>query len=354
MKLISQIDHLHDKKVLVRVDFDVPVNDQGNIEEVYRITSQKENIDFLVGRGARVHLISHIASIDSFEPILGQLQELLGRHINFVKDLHDYAQADCGGGVCLLENIRSWPGEKNNDSDFASQLAQGFDLYVNNAFAVCHRAHASVSAITGLLPSYAGLLVEKEVRELSKAISAPIEGKVIIMGGAKAETKVPVVKNFLEKSEKIIIGGILANDILKSRGVDVSNVDEDYSRLLEGLNTNDDRLVLPEDYNMRDGNILDIGLATIQKFQQAMSDAQFVIWNGPLGLFEEKEHEEGTKAMVEYLSQQSFYRLVGGGDTVKAISKYSSLDKFNFVSTGGGAMLYFLAGQKLPGLEALM
>jgi 3-phosphoglycerate kinase len=354
MKLVSQIDHLHDKKVLVRVDFDIPVNAQGTIEEAYRVVSQKENIDFLVGRGARVHLISHIATIDSFESIIPQLQELLGHHIHFVKDIQGYAQADCGGGVCLLENLRSWPGEKNNDSDFASQLAQGCDVYVNNAFAVCHRAHASVSAITGLLPSYAGLLVEKEVAELSKAISAPIEGKVMVMGGAKAETKVPVVKNFLEKSEKIIIGGILANDILKSKGIEISNVDENYLQLLEGLDTNDKRIVLPEDYKMQDGKVLDIGPQTVAKFKEAMTGAQMVIWNGPLGLFEEKEYEEGTKAIVKHLSQQSCYRLIGGGDTAKAVSRYSSLDKFNFVSTGGGAMLYFLAGQKLPGLEALM
>ncbi|MBI2674774.1 MAG: phosphoglycerate kinase [Candidatus Yanofskybacteria bacterium] len=376
MKTIFDIPDLKNKKVLLRVDFDVPikkleVGGRGlEIVEGFRIKKQKEMIDWLVERGAKVVMIAHLHEDDgSFGELIPQLLILLGREVGFIKKVEDIEGYLANyPGVGLLDNIRNFPGEKENDPEFAKRLAaagspelvegsKGFDIYVNNDFAVSHRNHASVSAITEFLPSYAGLLVKEEVTGLQKAIDSPKAGKVVIIGGAKAETKVPVIKNFVGKAELILLGGVVANDVLKARGQDMGDsvVDENYQELLVGLDINDPRLLVPEDFVVFDNKILDIGEKTIQKYADAVSRASVVIWNGPMGLFESSSFATGTQKIAEAVAESVAYKIIGGGDTMAAISKFRNIDmsKFNFISTGGGAMLAFLAGNKLSGLEAL-
>src|SRR3989344_581732 len=360
MKTILDVADLKNKKVLLRVDFDVPVSERDEIQEKFRIEKQKPTVDYLVERGAKVVMAAHISDPDvgSFGELIPQLHILLGREVGFIKKIEDI-----GGylanypGVGLLDNIRKFDGEKENSRELAEKLSKGFDIYINNDFAVCHRDHASVSAITEFLPSFAGLLVQEETVQLRKAIDAPKSGKIVIIGGAKAETKVPIVNNFISKAELILLGGVVANDVLKERGQDMGSsiVDENSKELLAGLDINDPKLLVPEDFVVFDNKILDIGEKTIKKYVDVISGASVVIWNGPMGLFENPTFATGTQKIAEAIAESSAYKIIGGGDTIVAISKFRNIDisKFNFVSTGGGAMLIFLAGQRLPGLEAL-
>ena len=367
MKTLREAGDLKDKKILVRVDFDVPVSDKGQIEESFRIKRQKEMLDYLVGHGAKVVMAAHISDQSigqSFTALMPQLHMLLGYEVNFLKTvpevgpyLEHYAPSTGSGQAvpALLDNIRQNEGEEKNDIEFAKQLATGFDLYVNNDFAVCHRDHVSVSAITKILPSYAGFLVEEEVANLQSVIDAPKNGKILIMGGAKASTKIPVIKNFLDKTDKILIGGVIANDILKAKGQDVGDsvVDENASELLVGLDLNNPQLVMPKDFNISDKKILDIGPEAIKEFSEIIKNSKMVIWNGPMGLFENDKFAEGTRAVAQAMTDSSAHKIIGGGDTISAIDKFGLGGRFNFISTGGGAMLAFLAGEKMPGLEAL-
>jgi len=206
------------------------------------------------------------------------------------------------------------------------------------------------------LPSFAGLLIQEEVAGLQKAINAPKEGKVVIIGGAKAETKVPVVKNLLDKAEFILLGGVVANDVLKERGRNIGSsiVDENSKELLVGLDINDPKLFVPEDFIVFENKILDIGEKTIKRYSDTIDRASMVIWNGPMGLFENPSFAVGTQKIAEAVANSNAYKIIGGGDTIAAVSKFKiQKSKFNFISTGGGAMLAFLANQRLPGLEAL-
>ena len=360
IKNLRQVD-LRNKKVLLRVDFDVPVSDRGQIEESFRIKKQKETLDYLVSHGAKVVMIAHISDqsvSQSFASLIPQLHILLGHEINFIKTVPEIGTyLENYASPVLLDNIRQNLGEEKNDPEFAKQLATGFDFYVNNDFAVCHRNHASVSAVVGLLPSYAGFLVEEEVVKLRDVINSSKDGKILIMGGAKASTKIPVIKNFLGKAGKILISGVIANDILKAKGQDVGDsvVDKNVLELLSGLDLNSPQLVMPKDFNISGNKILDIGPESIKEFSEIIKNSKMIIWNGPMGMFEDNKFAEGTRAIAQAIVDSSAFKVVGGGDTIAAISKFRNIDisKFDFVSTGGGAMLAFLAGEKLPGLEAL-
>ena len=370
MKTVLDIPDLKNKKVLLRVDFDVPFRRSSGqafeIEEPFRIKKQKAMIDWLVERGAKVVMVAHLHEDDSsFSNLIPQLHILLGREVGFIKKIEDIEGHLANyPDVGLLDNIRKFDGEKENSRELAKKLAcpeglegsKGFDIYINNSFAVSHRNHASVSAITEFLPSFAGLLVKEEVTGLQKAMDSPKAGKVVIIGGAKAETKVPVVKNFINKAEFVILGGVVANDVLKERGQDMGSsvVDENSKELLAGLDINDPKLLVPEDFVISDNKILDIGEKTIRKYVNAVSRASVVIWNGPMGLFENPSFATGTNELAKAIVASNAYKIIGGGDTIAAVSKFKIQNsKFNFVSTGGGAMLAFLAGQRLPGLEAL-
>lgn len=355
MKLISQINENEKLKALFRADFDVPISESGKILEDFRISKQREAVEGLLNGGVAVFMIAHIAEIDSFRPIIDQLENIFSRKIYFVEDLNVTDWKVEHGNLYLLDNVRKWPGEKDNDSGFAKKIAEPFDIYINNAFAVSHRKHASVSAITEFLPSYCGPLIELETKNLERAVSSPSDGKIFIMGGAKASTKIPVVKNFLNKVESILIGGVIANDILKKRGVDIngSKFDEDFESLLAGLDLSSPRLVMPLDYNVSNGNYLDIGPKSVENFRGIVMKSKMIIWNGPMGLFEKTEFAKGTDGIAEAVINSKAFKIIGGGDTIAAVNNKYGLDKFDFVSTGGGAMLAFLAEERLPGLEAL-
>lgn len=380
IKFLDQLAEgdLRGKKALLRVDFNVPLPRSSGasegqavkVAETFRIEAAKETIDYLLKNGARVVLVSHIEAVESFNPIIEQISEILGRKIVFVP-LKDFLTTNYKLqtiNLYLVDNIRQDKREVENDKEFTRELSAGFDFYVNDAFAVCHREHASVSAITKYLPSYAGFLIKKETENLSKALEAPAAGKIVVLGGAKISTKLPVIKNFLDKAEKILIGGALANNFFKARGINVgaSVVDAEVP---SGIKS--EKIILPEDiivsidktggsgaetYPVKnvepDQLILDIGPKTAKNFTSIINGSKLVIWNGPMGLSEVEKFAEGTKAIARAVAS-AFHSIVGGGDTIAAIDKLGLLDKMTFVSTGGGAMLEFLAGDKLPGLEAL-
>lgn len=356
MKTIQDIPDLKNKKILLRVDFDVPVSVDGQIEESFRIQKQKEAIDDLATKGAHIVMVAHISAVPSFEGLMPQLCRLLGREVQFIKSIAEAGQyLEHYAGPALLDNIRQNPGEEKNDPDFARQLGAGFDYYVNNAFAVCHRNHASVSAIASVLPGYAGPLIVEEIGQLEKIIDAPAAGKVIIIGGAKASTKVPVIKNLIGKSEHVLTGGVVANDILKEKGQDMGSsvVDGDFHALLMSLSLDDSRLSIPKDFIVFDNKILDIGEETMRLYLDIIAGAKLIIWNGPMGLFENPIFAKGTNEIAQAIIASPAFSVIGGGDTISAVDKLGILNKFNFVSTGGGAMLEFLSGKTLPGIAAL-
>jgi phosphoglycerate kinase len=370
LKFIERLNkkELDGKKVLLRVDFNVPV-EEGEIVEVFRIKAAKETIDYLLKNGAKVALVSHIEAIESFNPLVEQIGEILGQTLTLVplSELDSLDNLFNASPILLVDNIRQDRREVENDKEFARELSAGFDFYVNDAFAVCHRDHTSVSAITEQLPSYAGFLIKKETQNLSEAIMAPAEGKVLVLGGAKISTKLPVIKNFLDKAEKILIGGALANNFFKAKGIEVgkSVVDETV------VDVASPKIVLPVDIVVTDNEtgkaganvmplgdialnqmIIDIGPKSAEEFAKIIQEAEMVIWNGPMGLCEVEEFANGTEIVAQAVASAR-KSVVGGGDTIAAANKFGLLDKYGFVSTGGGAMLEFLAGRKLPGLEAL-
>jgi len=349
----ADISSLGGKKILMRVDFDVPVR-EGMIQESYRVRKQAEAIGQLARQKAHVLLVAHISAIPSFATIQAQLSELVGYDLGLIRTLEEIQDFLSGETkIALLENIRMWPGEEANDTEFARQLSAGFDTYVNNAFAVAHREHASVAAITTHLDSYAGPLVTSETEQLASAVSAL--HKVVVMGGAKASTKIPVIKNLLATSDKILVGGVIANDFLKARGQDVqqSVVDENAAELLAGIDLSDARLVIPEDFNISDGKFLDIGSKSIEKFSAILRLSKVIVWNGPMGKFEDPQFMTATEAVAKAIIDSGALSIIGGGDTISAVDRLNLVDSFTFVSTGGGAMLAFLAGQQLPALTAL-
>lgn len=367
MRSIRDIPNLKDKNVLLRADFDIPISDKGQIEEVFRVKKQKETLDYLVEHGAHVVMIAHISDESvgrSFASLVPQFHILLGHEIVFIKTIEEMGDhLENYSGPALLDNIRQNTGEENNDEEFSKQLAQGFDYYINNAFAVCHRNHASVSGVAKQLPSYAGFLVQSEVSNLGKAMDIAGKGKILIMGGAKASTKIPVIKNFLDKADSILLGGVIANDIMKARGenVDDSVVDNNASELLTGLDLRSPKLVMPEDYKKHDNKFLDIGAKTISNFTEKIKNSNMIIWNGPMGMFEDDRFEEGTRAVAEAIIESDAIKIIGGGDTISALDRFGMLARFEslvgsgkvFISTGGGAMLAFLAGEEMPGLKVL-
>lgn len=328
---------LQDKKVLVRVDFNVPVVD-GKISETYRIKANKETIDYLLSRGAEITLLSHITSVSSFEPLIEQIRELLETKKFF-----------------LYENVRKYEGEEKNDADFAKELSKPFDIYVNNAFSVSHRNHASLVAITKFLSSFGGFLLIKETENLKKAVETPKEGKTLILGGAKIETKFPVINNFVDRAENILIGGAIANVFFKAKGIDIKkslsndNFLENAKKIL-GTSSN---VIIPEDFVFSGESILDIGKNATNRFIDVIRCSKMIMWNGPLGKVEVPGFSHNSGEIAKAIIESGAFSVVGGGDTLAFVEKLGLMEKFSYVSTGGGAMLDFLAGEKLPGLEAL-
>ncbi len=371
MKTIRDIEYLEGVKVLVRADFNVPLAG-GKVVEDFRIRAAFPTIDFLTSKGAKVILISHIEDnaggpTPSLAPVADTMEKL-GHPVTFVKDWKKVPQlleGEIKNGECLLlDNVRFFEGEKKNDPQFAKELASFADIYVNDAFSVSHREHASVVGVPKLLPSYAGLQLESEVEHLSKAFN-PAHPFFFILGGAKFETKMPLVEKFLKLSDSIFIGGALANDFLKAQGREVGTSIVSKKPIdLSAIISNPKIFSCVDVAIAQDGNkgvadiqptdqIADVGEKTIALLKEKISAAKFILWNGPFGIYE-KGFTWGTEECARLIAENSnAMTIVGGGDTLAAIAKLNIEDKFTFVSTGGGAMLDFLAQGTLPGIEVL-
>ncbi len=356
------------KRVLLRVDFNVPILN-GVIAEDFRIKKVLPTVLYLREKGAKTLIISHIENSETNS--LEKVSEYLNRHFpvsffNNLEEAESFLPAMKEGETALLENLRIYPGEKENSEEFSRKLSSLADIYVNDAFSVSHRKHASVVGVAGFLPSYAGFMFEEEVKNLSKAFN-PKHPFLFILGGAKFETKMPLLRKFLDLADSVFVGGALANDILKERGIEVgkSVISENVS--LEGI-ADSKKLFIPADILIKNfagensvkdiksvsegDTIFDAGPESLRFLLELVKKAKFVVWNGPLGAYEDG-FDEGTLKLAKGIAESKAVSIIGGGDTVAAISKLNISDKFTFVSTGGGAMLDFLANETLPGIQAL-
>lgn len=366
MQTVHDISNVRGKRVFVRIDLNVPVK-QGVVQNDFRIKKALPTIKYLKEKGARIVLASHFKSPEtkSLEWVSDYLQDFVPH--TFVGDLHsdecrDTVEKLKEGEVVLLENLRKYRGEEANETSFAKYLATLCDLYVNEAFSVSHREHASVVGVPLYRRSYAGLHFEEEVKNLSTAFH-PEHPFLFILGGAKFETKIPLVEKFLNKADKVFVGGALANDVFKARGYEVGKSVVSDGKLDLSHILNSEKILLPIDVVTDKGTVLptevgkndvmkDAGVGTVEMLGKEISKARFVLWNGPLGFYE-KGHPQATLDLAELIENDSGISIVGGGDTLAAIEELQNHDKYTFVSTGGGAMLDFLAHETLPGIDVL-
>ena len=390
MLFVEDLD-VKGKTVFVRVDFNVPLNDQGEIRNDTRIKASLPTINYLLAKGARLVLASHLGrpkgKFDpkmSLKPVAARLGALIDREVIFapdcVGDEVDKLKAGLEDGqVLLLENLRFHEGETKNDPQFSKRLAAGIDLFVNDAFGSSHRAHASVVGIIDFVSkSAAGYLMKLEVEYLRKAIHSPAKPYVAILGGAKSEDKIPVIENLLNKADAILIGGAMAYTFLKAQGHEVgrSPVEADkleiaLSILAKAKDKNVDFL-LPIDHvlavSIESGAVakitdsypfpeemmgVDIGPRTIARYTEIIAQAKTIVWNGPLGVFETPAFAQGTVKIAQAVAASGAISIIGGGDSIAAVAKAGVSDKITHISTGGGASLEYLAYETLPGIEAL-
>lgn len=379
------------KRVFVRADFNVPLDDAQKITDETRIRAALPTIQYLIENGAKVILASHLGRPKgqpvakySLAPVAARLSQLLGQNVIKTDDcigLEVQAQAAKlqPGEVLLLENLRFHAEEEKNDPEFAKQLASLADVFVNDAFGTAHRAHASTAGIADYLPAAAGFLLEKELKFLGQALENPQRPFVAILGGAKVSDKIGVIQNLLGKVDKLIIGGGMAYTFLKARGLEIgkSLLEADKMELAKSLEQEAKakgvELLLPVDIIVADDfsvdanrkavsvqeipsdwEGMDIGPKTIELFRQALAGAKTVVWNGPVGVFEMEPFSVGTKAIAQALADLSdATTIIGGGDSAAAVEQLGYADKITHISTGGGASLEFLEGKELPGVAAL-
>jgi len=393
IKSIDSIKNLDEALVLVRVDFNVPLA-KGRVKETFKIKSCLPLIERLVKARAKIILISHlgepklsktgrVATADrqatSLEPVAKSLAKLLGRKVKFSAKLIGSSALDKeldllkAGEVILLENLRFYPGETKDDKAFAKALASIADVYVNNAFAVSHRQHASVARVKKYLPSFAGPLLVTEITNLNKIIK-PEKPLIAVIGGAKIDTKVALVKRLAQKADWLIIGGALANNFIAAQGYEVgkSLVTPEGISLAKRLMKRN--IVIPHDLVVQDQRtkqstvktldqvaindmILDIGPATMKRCSDLIKTAKTIVWNGPMGKFEDPKFKHGTMFMARAIASRASGRafaVVGGGETVEAINLSHSADQIDWISTGGGASLSYLSGEAMPGIKGLI
>lgn len=374
MKSIKILKKLEGKKVLLRTDFNVPLKKDGTVgvEESARIEKSLETIKFLKKAKAKIIIISHIGrdEHDSLKPIADYLSKKI--KITFLEGhiqdfIHEKIEKMKPGDIVMLENLRQDEGEISNSSAFARGLSRLADVYVNDAFAASHRRHASIVGIPKFLPSYAGLLLEEETSHLSSVIKKPKKPFLFILGGAKFETKLPLIKKYLKVADFVFVGGALQNNFFKAEGkeVGISLVDNRRYNLGGLLRTkkvmlpidlvlqkgNGTRVASPEDVK-EDERIVDIGPETTKKLKEKIKEAKMILWNGPLGLYE-GGFVQSTEEIAKAVAKSSAVSIIGGGDTVVTVKKLKLEKKIHFVSTGGGAMLEYLEKGKLPGIDVL-
>jgi phosphoglycerate kinase len=379
------------KRVLVRVDFNVPLDETtGAITDDSRIQASLPTIKYLISHGAKIILCSHLGRpkgkvVDKLRlaPIGRHLSQILGKQIMTTEDsigaeVEKAIEKLKSGDILLLENIRFHPEEETNDATFAQALAQLADIYVNDAFGAAHRAHASTAGIANYLPAVAGFLLEKEVETLGGILAHPARPFAALTGGAKVSDKIGMIENILDKVDSFLIGGGMAATFLKARSYQVgqSLVEDDKLelslRLMQDMERRGVRLLLPVDVVVADGpgaeantktvpvaeippewRIVDIGHQTINNFSQELQGCKTVFWNGPMGIYEIPRFAEGTRSMAQCLASLDAKTIIGGGSTAEVVTEMKLAGRMTFVSTGGGASLQFLSGETLPGVEAL-
>jgi 3-phosphoglycerate kinase len=394
-KSIKDID-LRNKKVLVRVDYNVPLGENGEVEDDTRIRESLPTIKYLLEQNSAIVLMSHLGRPKgkpdpkySLKPVAKRLQELLGRQVLMADGIVDEKTKELAknlknGEILMLENVRFDPREEKDDPEFAKELVSlvGNDaIFVQDAFGSVHRAHTTTHAVAKLLPAVCGFLLEKEIRYFEKVLTSPERPFIAILGGAKVSDKIGVIENLINKVDAIVIGGAMAYTFLLSRGIKVGNslVEQDKvdlaKDLLKKAEDKNVNILLPIDHivatkisedaeykyvdtiDIPDGYIgVDIGKNTISRVANIILSAKTIVWNGPMGVFEIKNFQEGTKKIAELVAeatQKGAVSVVGGGDSVSAVKKFNLSDKISHISTGGGASLELLEGKVLPGIEVL-
>ena len=389
-KTVRDID-VNGKKVLVRCDFNVPQDENGNITDNRRIVGALPTINYLIENNAKVILASHLGRPKgevkkefSLEPVAKELSKLLGKEVKLASDVIGESARKLtsemqNGEVVLLENVRFHREETDNNPEFAKQLASLAEVFVNDAFGTAHRAHASTAGIADYLPAVSGFLIEKELNFMGKALENPERPFVAILGGKKVSDKIGVIDSLLEKVDTLIIGGGMAYTFFKSMGYNVGDSICELDKLdlakeeMEKAKAKGVKLLLPVDTKVGkefskdtesktvkyteipDGwEGFDIGEETIEIYKKELKNAKTIIWNGPVGLFEFDQFAIGTKEIATELAESDAVTIIGGGDSAAAVEKFGLADKMTHISTGGGASLEFLEGKKLPGIECLL
>ena len=377
------------KRVLVRCDFNVPLKD-GVITNDKRIVAALPTVQYLAENGAKVILCSHLGRPKgqwlpefSLAPVAARLSELLGKPVRMSKDVigedaKNISKTLQNGEIALLENVRYYKEETDNDPTFAKALACLADLFVNDAFGTAHRAHASTAGVADYIPAVCGFLIEKEISVMGKALDEPKRPFVAVLGGAKVSDKIGVITNLLDKVDTLIVGGAMAYTFIKADGYDIGNSLCEYDKLelaaeiLERSVEKGVRFLMPIDHiaaaafaedaeavpveerNLPDGMMgMDIGPKTVKLFSEAIEGAETVVWNGPMGVFEYPQFANGTLSVAKAIADSGAVSIIGGGDSVAAVTKLGFADKMTHISTGGGASLEFLEGKNLPGIAVL-
>ena len=382
---------LDGKKVLMRCDFNVPLDENKNITDKTRIVAAMPTIKYVLDHNAKLILCSHLGRPKgevkpelSLKPVADELSKELGREVKLAKDIvgpsaHELTENMKEGDVVLLENVRFDPREEKNDEEFSKELASLAEVYVNDAFGTCHRAHASTAGVVAYLPSGVGFLIEKELKVLGDALNNPRRPFVAILGGAKVSTKIGVIDALLNKVDVLLIGGGMAYTFYKSMGYGVGNSICELDKLdlakelMQKAKEKGVKLVIPVDnvigkefkpdteskivaYNeIPDGwEGFDIGPKTVKMYEEELKNAKTILWNGPVGLFEFDQFANGTNSIAKYMANlDDCTTIIGGGDSAAAVTKIGLADKMTHISTGGGASLEFIEGKKLPGIEAI-
>ena len=389
MKSIKNLENIENKRILLRLDLNVPIKN-GKIKDTNRIDKIIPTINFLLTKKARVIIISHIGRPNgkivkelSLKPITSYLKKKIIKNVSFqteniFKLNKDKIFQNSADRIILLENIRFYPEEEANDDEFSKKLASFAELYVNDAFSCSHRNHASVSKITNYIPSYCGIQINNEINALNKItleIKKPI---TCIIGGSKISTKINIIKNLIPKFDNIVICGAMANNIFKYKGLNTGksfiekNINNTIQEIFSYAEINGCNIYFPEDIRVgkklsdnsteknfndleHDDIILDAGTKTINQIRKIIDSSSTILWNGPLGYFENPNFSVGSSEVAKHIAEkgENIYSVIGGGDTVAIINSLNMKDRFNFVSTAGGAFLEYLEGKELPGIKAL-